>query len=133
MKRYDISLLKSLLKDADKIKNLALKCYDDRLDRAARKVALGTDPICQQETGTFKELDTIGISDSKELFQTIRAEIRREFNYLFKIFEVHGTKVLTHEIVHVRIEFLLQVMNFVFEVRSFKLCIIDPSLNPIIE
>ncbi len=112
MKRFDVSLLRSILKDAETIKRLAIQCYDMRLLRSERNHDIGT----SSGDGFQSEYNP-----SSELLETIRCEIKKEFLCLFKIFEQYGTKVISHEVIHLRIEYLLQVINFVFEV-SVMVC-----------
>lgn len=42
--------------------------------------------------------------------------VLKEFTFLFEVIQKFGANVLTHEIIHLRIQFLLQIINIYLEV-----------------
>jgi hypothetical protein len=97
------SLYRILLKDVDILKEIAGKCRYNK---------------SQLEEGK-RELNNGALSAPENLDKHFLENfVKKEFQFLFSLLERLGLQIILNDIVHRRIEYLLQILELVSEVRG---------------
>jgi hypothetical protein len=106
------SLYRILLKDADILKEIARKCRCNTLqqERDKREVNSESSFVTQNHDQPFLE-----------------KFVKKEFLFLFSLFEKRGLQIILNEIVHRRIEYLFQILETVCQVS--KLLVFLPAVD----